>query len=1038
MRQPVLLSLVTAFLLSLALPVLAAPDLQELQRRIDRNGWSFEVKDTFTASLTDEERQNLRGYSPPPGYEQVLRDHLKIFPVDRDLPGNFSWYDNEGVTPVKDQGECGSCWAFAATAELESRIKIQYGQTLDLSEQQVIQCNPYGADCDGGWSNAAYFVFNTNGAVLENCYPYLDPSFASCAEEEFKPYGFISGWHSIANDELQIKTALMDGPICTAVFAGAEFEAYAGGCFDVPGGMTNHLVLIVGYDDRACDGNGAWLIKNSWGTDFGVGGYIWVQYGAASVGTAMTQLEYTEPATTFLLNGSIAASPVYADSTYTLTWNTLGDAVPEVDIWFGDGGHCHDYPVVENLPNTGSYEWIVPNQGTNRGSLVIHPSSGTRHGFDITEEYIQVIGHRTRYVSSTGGNTAPYLTPATAARDINDAVAACTGTDTVLVAGGTYIGTVAVGTTVKLVAGFDDDFSVCDPVAFPTVITSGSSGMRFYPDSGTFGGADGFIFRNCTGGNTPDPVTGQHGGGVYVKGASPTIANCLFENNQAAYSLGTGFGGAVCVVGGNPHFVNCTMTGNRASNGGAVGVFAGASARFSDCRITANTCSDSLPTFTGAGVYVDGAEILLEGGTVTGNGGSGHGGGLHLSNAQATLDAVEVRGNRTLGNGGGINAHASELTLRRATLVENLSYAGSGGAVYSDSTFHDFRNTLVRGNSCQSNGGGLYGFVFGGLLENCVVHDNSASSNGGMMVYSSENEVLLRNNIVTGNTGGGITAMGNNLVTTSNNAWNNTGGDWLFTTPGAGDLSLDPLFVDAEGGDFGLAQYSPCIDRGADDPGCLDPDFGRADMGLHGGPEALAVAPDRVLGAELTSLGAGQWRLDWAASEAPDVDHYVVYRDTMQDFLPSAAKAVATVAHPANTYQDTPPFACYYLVVAVDAAGHSGGYSDRVYTEPDISGVEDDNQLPRSLALTAVVPNPFNPATTISFDVPRSGRVRLAVFDIRGRMVSRLVDEVRPAGRHSVRWNGRDQRGHAVSAGVYFARLEDGRQVSTSKMVLAK
>ena len=127
-----------------------APDLQEIRARIEQNGWHFEVTDRFIRTVSPEQRAGLRGYAPPPGYEQELAKHLKVYPTDKTLPTSLDWRDVEGITPIKNQGSCGSCWAFAATAELEAFVKIYYGVELDLSEQQVVSCNPYGAGCNGG------------------------------------------------------------------------------------------------------------------------------------------------------------------------------------------------------------------------------------------------------------------------------------------------------------------------------------------------------------------------------------------------------------------------------------------------------------------------------------------------------------------------------------------------------------------------------------------------------------------------------------------------------------------------------------------------------------------------------------------------------------------------------------------------------------------------------------------------------------------------------------------------------------------------
>ena len=133
----VLLVAVPGFVLAAGLP---EPDIDELRQQIEENGYHFEVDDHFSSTITPERRLNLRSgfYMSDDDYRE-LDQHLKIFPADKDpLPTNLDWRNLNGVTGVKNQGGCGSCWAFAATAEIESFIKIYYGKDLDLSEQQSV------------------------------------------------------------------------------------------------------------------------------------------------------------------------------------------------------------------------------------------------------------------------------------------------------------------------------------------------------------------------------------------------------------------------------------------------------------------------------------------------------------------------------------------------------------------------------------------------------------------------------------------------------------------------------------------------------------------------------------------------------------------------------------------------------------------------------------------------------------------------------------------------------------------------------------
>lgn len=1012
------------------------PSIETLRRRARVEGWTFEVDDTFIRSRTPQERANMRGYTPPPGYEQELEANLQILPVEKALPGSLDWRDVDGITPVKDQASCGSCWAFAATGEMEAFIKIYYGVEVDLSEQQSISCNPYGAGCDGGWAVASYWIWQNYGGVLENCHPYLqaDPPLAPCEEDNFFDYAHITGYRHIDNDVNQIKTALQAGPVCTAIDASVEFENYGGGCYNIPGYGTNHLVLIVGYDDRSCGGNGAWIIKNSWGPSFGESGYIEVQYGAANVGTSLTQLNYTPPPVEISIDPTFGATDLWGDQMVTLNWSTTGDPAATVDIWMGVDGKCNDVFIAQDVPNNGSYDFMVPNMGTDYANLVVFPSTGTVDGFGFAEHNLKIVGHKIRYVSPLGSDTAPYETPGTAAHSIGDALIACTGTDSVYVAGGDYFGAITVTDPVRLFGGWDETFTTRDPVNNPTRLVSGSGGVRFYSGSGDIGGVDGFTFENCVGANSSNPVPGYHGGAIYTIDASPNITNCRFLTNRASLSKDTGYGGAICFQGGAPTVADCEFTGNIASNGGAVAVLAGCEATFTDCDFTANSCSDSLGSYTGAAFQVEDSILHVNGGSLVNNGGSGYGSGVWASGSTVTMDGVEIRNNRTQNEGGAMRMVGGALTMNGCTVADNLAKAGNGGGICADTSELALRNTRLTGNQAVNMGGGVYGMNVAGVVENCLIDGNSGSMAGGAGLIAA-GPLVVRNNIVVGNTGGGLMAVGEAASVSHNDAWNNTGGDYPSTQPGPGGISADPLLADLAAGDPGLTVHSPCLDRGEDDPTCLDPDGSRADMGLLGGPGAEFVAPMRVTGLAVSALGGGEFRASWNACADPDVDYYVVYRDSAAVFSPSAANAIATVAHPSVQFDDTPPFTSYYVIAAVDTNGYCGGFSEAVWSEGASAA---GDPLPRFLAIREIAPNPFNPQARIAFDVPHGGRIKLQVFDIRGRLVRSLVSGYVEAGSHVAVWNGRDNGGRMAAAGVYFARMSDGSEAKTAKMVLAK
>ncbi len=1046
LRRFYLMALVATGLLvvSAVLPYMAyaedGPSIEELRERIKENGWSFEVDDSYVGTHTYDEIQNLKGLVVPENYSEEYKANLKIYPIDKDFPTSMDWRDVEGVTPVKNQADCGACWAFAAVGQLEAHIKIHYGVEVDLSEQQCVSCNPYGADCDGGWASSAYWVMSNQGMVLEGCMPYLglNPPQAPCIQSGVEKYGYVTGYHNVANDVDQIKAALQDGPVWTGVDASSEFDAYSSGCYDVAGHSVNHAVLIVGYDDRGCSDQGYWIVKNSWGPDFGDGGYIYVKYGAGMVGYFVSQLHYSPPATNVSVYSTLSDSVLIAGHEVEINWSTSGTATDNVDLYLSVDGGCYDIPVGNDVPNTGSFMWTVENWSTDRGRIVIHPSgAGSEGGYGFSSGWISILGSAIRYVSPAGSNIPPYDSPAKAAWELSDALYACTGLDSIMVCGGDFTGPLNVSKPAKIFGGFSNDFSVRDNGLYETRIQSGNSGMRFLAGSGKYGGVDGVTFHNCVGGGFSEPVNGDHGGGIFVYESSPIVNNCLFENNRAAWSIDTGYGGAICVVRGSPIISNCDFTGNIATKGGAVSVTGPGTVYMDNCTFMANSCSDSMEINLGACFYLeDEGSLIFSDGLIRNNGGSGRGGAVSMSNSSVEMTRVDIENNRARLDGGGFYGVDGELTLSNLKISGNSAATGSGGGINVDACALSVKNVHISDNSSSILGGGLVSFGCTGGIENSLVDGNTASTCGGLLMVSDE-PFLIRNNVVTENTGG-VMLPSANTVNDYNCVINNIGADYLSGTPGEHSISLDPMFADPDNGDFALGVYSPCIDAGDVDPACDDPDGSRSDIGLLGGPTSDFVAPASVAGAHVTDLGGGEVRLDWAANAESGITQYVVYRDTAAVFVPSAGKVVGTVDHPGTSLTDSPvDEGTYYLVVAVDDLNHSGGYSVRVNASGGSSPANGD-ALPTALAFDGVVPNPFNPMTQISYEVPTASRIQVVVYDVRGRMVRDLLDGHVEAGYHKVTWDGRDDRGQSSAAGVYFARIANGKNSDTVKMVLAK
>lgn len=194
----------------------------------------------------------------------------------------FDWREMGGVTPVKDQGQCGSCWDFAATGAFESAVLINTDIEMDLSEQQVLSCNTGGSSCSGGWMEDAYDIFMNYGAVYESCMPYEADDGVPCTQEECDPVAWMVGYVDVPNNINAIKNALLISPVSTTFMV---YDDFHWNCYwHEDTGNLNHAVAIVGWDDNMCGGLGAWIVKNSWSTGWGDEGYFYMPYGSCGIG----------------------------------------------------------------------------------------------------------------------------------------------------------------------------------------------------------------------------------------------------------------------------------------------------------------------------------------------------------------------------------------------------------------------------------------------------------------------------------------------------------------------------------------------------------------------------------------------------------------------------------------------------------------------------------------------------------------------------------------------------------------------------------
>jgi hypothetical protein len=189
------------------------------------------------------------------------------------VPGATKDWRSEGaVTGVKNQGQCGSCWAFSTTGTLEGFHKVKAGSLQSLSEQQLVDCSKNGNQgCNGGWPKVAINYFAQNGACAESAYPYTGRD-GTC-KKTCSPI-VRCGASRTSSGENALLSNINTAPTSIALSVSGGFQSYKGGVFTGPcTGQVNHAVLAVGYTDQY------WMVKNSWGGSWGSGGYIYMQRG---------------------------------------------------------------------------------------------------------------------------------------------------------------------------------------------------------------------------------------------------------------------------------------------------------------------------------------------------------------------------------------------------------------------------------------------------------------------------------------------------------------------------------------------------------------------------------------------------------------------------------------------------------------------------------------------------------------------------------------------------------------------------------------
>jgi C1A family cysteine protease len=228
--------------------------------RSEMNKFGDLTEDEFIAKYT-----GLNYDANAPKNYVHLESNGDVKPID--------WRTKGAVNKIKDQAQCGSCWAFSATGAVEGWAATKGQGLKSLAEQQLVDCagSVGNQGCNGGWPNKAIGWLANRGACSESSYPYTarDGSCKQCSSVT-KPGGVSTG-----SGESTLAGQLSSLPVSVCVDASGGFQHYSGGVFSGPcGTQINHAILAVGYTSSY------WIVKNSWGTSWGSSGYIYMKRGS--------------------------------------------------------------------------------------------------------------------------------------------------------------------------------------------------------------------------------------------------------------------------------------------------------------------------------------------------------------------------------------------------------------------------------------------------------------------------------------------------------------------------------------------------------------------------------------------------------------------------------------------------------------------------------------------------------------------------------------------------------------------------------------
>ena len=562
-------------------------------------------------------------------------------------------------------------------------------------------------------------------------------------------------------------------------------------------------------------------------------------------------------------------------------------------------------------------------------------------------------------------------------------------------------------------------------------------GIRLWGSDATY---DGLTISDCIIENNE----ADEGGGIHLNASGALLKNLTIRNNKSNRS-----GGGIFLFNSGVTLEDVTISNNVAREGG------GTFSQVSSANWNNVIVKDNSATYGDGGIHISaGGKPTLRNVTVQNNSAK-HSGGvrIHGSDTAPKFINVKIIGNKAtgdvsnnLGNAAGVNLYQSSPIFENVLIADNVAN-NTGAAIGGDGGTPVFKNVTIAGNISANHAAFDYNNA-DPIFINCIIWNNSPQS------FSDAQEGFAAR-IVHSNIEGG---------------WD-----------GEGNIDARPHFIDAANGDYHIGDYSLGIGAGVysaqfDDTWYYAPSTdldgnprpnpagSMPDMGAYENPRATPQhAPEPfelVFPFDSTHIGITRHNyLDtlyfaWNQAIDPDGDK-VTYRRELTGDLQEYIKFIVTSDEETTTNMYKVPY--HHIEDYMHTAGvelitgtwtivaNDGKYDVHAENGPftlTIDGskleISDSDIIPETFALYANYPNPFNPTTTISYDLPKRSQVTLGIYDLLGKQIKTLVNQSQDVGNKIAVWDGTDNLGRQVSAGVYLYQIQAGEFSQTRKMLLLK